>query len=814
MTAQNKTFLSFIFFTSAILVLMFQPSQVKAGCCDSGQCESNEVCVGVPSTCPDPLTGATGHCTHSAPGSCGGDYDCYLGYCGADGKCHSWDTGGTGQCGNTACTSCGIDCLNQQPPPANLQIQKTSSTSLVASWSHAGSYNHCAGGGYALIVGTDRQLVQSKCYNCGSSYPGAAGAYGDTCPDKDYPGGHLPPGCLATRHFGISTTSFNTATGLDSSGIQHNPIQLEPDKTYYFNVISTLQFNYKGDIESYFCGGTGNKGFLGQCDTTSSGGNTMSVGESQTFTTDINVPQTTTVRTPKYAGYCGVSGKTKVYGYFFGTGTDDVTLKWSPQVTNISWYGHQACPCYDSEGAYTGCTNKCPGYFVRDGITLQGIDFGVNAGGSQVSFNYNGTWQDVGVYDPYCYYGCATYSRVDIPKAAFGNNTSALPDAAAIAPITKGVGTFPVIVGGACGYGGGDGIVLDKSYPDITSADISYVTGGEAPIFNIDRVDYSGSPIYISINPASDSTPDDGYWTVVKALAETYPSSTPLYTDVYSVDIVNPPICSSSTDITIGAAVPVVPWWQVGDSDVQANGILNSKVPASKYFGLSGLGGYPGVAAYSATTNLDASNVSDKDGAKWLANSVLSSPKTFDYQYFVNQIPSDVVTTPVSSLDLATKVTSQGAEQYGYYWYKYDGTSGDLNLDSDIDIGNRKVVLLVENSNFNINGKINLTDNQGFFLVIVNGNIVINPSVGGGSGPNLEGLYVADGEVKTSTSGTNNDPPLFVRGSIVGYQGVSLDRVLSDNSDPAEYLEYAPDQILLFPSKLGLRKINWKEVAP
>lgn len=31
---------------------------------------------------------------------------------------------------------------------------------------------------------------------------------------------------------------------------------------------------------------------------------------------------------------------------------------------------------------------------------------------------------------------------------------------------------------------------------------------------------------------------------------------------------------------------------------------------------------------------------------------------------------------------------------------------------------------------------------------------------------------------------------------------------------PAELFEFAPDQILLYPDKLGFRRTRWSEVAP
>jgi len=62
--------------------------------------------------------------------------------------------------------------------------------------------------------------------------------------------------------------------------------------------------------------------------------------------------------------------------------------------------------------------------------------------------------------------------------------------------------------------------------------------------------------------------------------------------------------------------------------------------------------------------------------------------------------------------------------------------------------------------------------------------------------------------------GAGSDSALSVRGALASYGGLSLQRDLSDNSTPAEYFEYAPDLMLLYPTKLSYRKINWKEVAP
>jgi hypothetical protein len=82
-------------------------------------------------------------------------------------------------------------------------------------------------------------------------------------------------------------------------------------------------------------------------------------------------------------------------------------------------------------------------------------------------------------------------------------------------------------------------------------------------------------------------------------------------------------------------------------------------------------------------------------------------------------------------------------------------------------------------------------------------------------------MYFADEQILTGTG----DTQLRVRGSLVGLgeqggvyhqnQGIILERELADNTQtPAEFIEFAPDQTILFPPSLGVRSIVWREVAP
>lgn len=319
----------------------------------------------------------------------------------------------------------------------------------------------------------------------------------------------------------------------------------------------------------------------------------------------------------------------------------------------------------------------------------------------------------------------------------------------------------------------------------------------------------------ISVSPASDNTFQ--YQTVVTGLNTT---TTPANVKSDFYNTFGKLACTANTSVTV---LSTKPWWQVENSDVGTNGDLYSSIPTIYHFEKAT--SPAGVPAYGGATNLNNSNVSFSG---WLVASPIKNLKVYDYQYLNNQIPADTIIVPLTTniLDQAT-IDSNITPSYGYYWYKYDGSvSGlDLNLNSNLNIGSKKVIILVNSANFNVNGNINLIKGKGFFMVMVGkdinktkGNIRINPSIGGGAGPNLEGIYEADGTFDTGTTGTKSDSTLIVRGSVVAYDGFALKRDLGSATNAttkAELFQFAPDQIMLYPAtKLGIRKLNWKEVAP
>jgi|GEM_PF-3216054 len=342
----------------------------------------------------------------------------------------------------------------------------------------------------------------------------------------------------------------------------------------------------------------------------------------------------------------------------------------------------------------------------------------------------------------------------------------------------------------------------------ITNGDSHILSSSVATGDGVTQVTFSsGTPGSVSVNPATDVT--FPYSTTLTGLASTTPASVTITSKVYLTGSVNPD-CTATAAITV---VPPGPWWQVGDSDVWSNGDLVSKPPGGSFFGLIGPGGYAGISVYSGLTTLTNATASTQG---WLASSASTATKVYDSVFFRNQTPQDTNFTvlPSTALDQAV-IDSNTDPSYGYYWYNYPGNGGlPLNLDTPIDIGDKKVILFVSNfANFNINSTINLNDGSGFFLVIATGDINVSPTVGGGGVPNLEGLYFTDGTFSSGLGSTE----LWVRGSVAANSRLNLQRDLGDPANgttPAEFFEYAPDQILLFPSKLSARKINWKEVAP
>jgi hypothetical protein len=326
----------------------------------------------------------------------------------------------------------------------------------------------------------------------------------------------------------------------------------------------------------------------------------------------------------------------------------------------------------------------------------------------------------------------------------------------------------------------------------------------------ITSVNYSASSGFISLNPTSTSSYP--YSTNVTGVSLGLGTVTSTVNNTTSAGA-----CVATSNITDN---PKGPWWQVKDGDVNTNGDMITNVLVPNLFDVIGTGGYAGVPSYNGTTDLTASNVS---ADHWFTASADVSGKTYGSAFFLNTIPAEVATASavINAQSVpGSEFESGGTAVDGIYWYQYDGSSlGDLTINSAADMGGRKAVLFVKNANLIIDGSINYTHGSGLFMAIVTGNISVDPSVGGGGGApaDLEGVYVADRQFITGSTGLSNDKQLWIRGVVAAYGGFALQRdlgVAADATTPSEVFEFAPELDLMFPSKLSTYVINWREVAP
>jgi hypothetical protein len=284
----------------------------------------------------------------------------------------------------------------------------------------------------------------------------------------------------------------------------------------------------------------------------------------------------------------------------------------------------------------------------------------------------------------------------------------------------------------------------------------------------------------------------------------------------------------ADSDVTITSPGP---WWQVQDADIITNGNLFSLIPATTCllpgcdpaFGLEGSGGYPGVPSYGGSYDFEAgSGTGTVSSTGWLANSMSTFNKVYDYSYFQALVRPNVEINEIIEPEIqGGYLINQGNATRGYVWFR---RQGDLTITGVANLQDRKVVLLVDGDLYlgrppaQSGSSIRVRDGSGFFMAIVSGDIIISPKASIdplNPQPVFEGIFLAEGQVKTGTEGPALDEQLWIRGSVAAYGGVVLERDLTDNNvTPAEFFEYGPDLLFTFPRDLTSRKYKWKEIAP
>ena len=180
----------------------------------------------------------------------------------------------------------------------------------------------------------------------------------------------------------------------------------------------------------------------------------------------------------------------------------------------------------------------------------------------------------------------------------------------------------------------------------------------------------------------------------------------------------------------------------------------------------------------------------------------------YDYGFFYKKLGSPTTNNFSGSLPGASGT---------YYSSAAVTTSGSWTVGA-----NQKIMILV-NGNLTI-GKEIAVPTTSFLAFIVSGNISIDKNLGVNPNANLnsakvvEGVYLADGFIKTVPDGETALPnkKFVASGIFVAYGGFSFGRDLGsyNSSYAAEYFEYRPDFLVNFPPAFGFNRLTWQEVAP
>ena len=259
------------------------------------------------------------------------------------------------------------------------------------------------------------------------------------------------------------------------------------------------------------------------------------------------------------------------------------------------------------------------------------------------------------------------------------------------------------------------------------------------------------------------------------------------------------------------------PWFQAQGGDVYANTSIRSYIPPSaspRYFVTNGPGGYPGVVAYSASYDFNSAQAwtgrSYVSETGWLVDDSDTSRDYYAIMYHRFGSPSPTAT---GDRTLTQKPAKRSAPYY------YDGTVTIDTADWTVANGEKLVVFI--SGDLIIKRKIRINAG-GFAVLIVNGSIVVDPSVGGAvtsTTPALEGVYITSptGSFISGQSTNAGTERLVVEGTVIAGD-VELQRDLesagANNTTPAELFLYNPELLLTMPDEMRDLPVAWQEVAP
>lgn len=274
---------------------------------------------------------------------------------------------------------------------------------------------------------------------------------------------------------------------------------------------------------------------------------------------------------------------------------------------------------------------------------------------------------------------------------------------------------------------------------------------------------------------------------------------------------------NASENLTIGgtnayaiAFLPQAGWVQTKVGNVYAGGQLTASIPATAtnpYFSLVGDGGTPGIVTYGTDYDFSLSSFDKGEtqvsSTNWLVNQSYTPVNYFErFNYTLRNATKTAIIDSLDSLTQPSCATSPCI-------FTIEGNVITAPSSPWIIGANEQIIMLV-NGNATISSNITITSG-GFFSLIVNGTITVDPTV-----DTLHGIYVTSTDTAAgmfiSSAGTTQ---LTVKGSVIADR-FSLLRDLDTLNDttPGEIFELDPELLFTMPDSLKEAPYIWREVAP
>lgn len=258
---------------------------------------------------------------------------------------------------------------------------------------------------------------------------------------------------------------------------------------------------------------------------------------------------------------------------------------------------------------------------------------------------------------------------------------------------------------------------------------------------------------------------------------------------------------------------PPQKWWQTGGGDVYANSYITSKLPVTELLSKNIGGDTSGVVTYGNSISLSGEDdeLTHVSPTNWLVKTTYPSENNkVNYQYVRSLVDDKINTTP----PLITNIPDNTEAGEFYYEYSNSQTVSQVILVRP----NQKFIIFV-NGTLTITQKIHIAPG-GFLAFIVKGPIIIDPSLGFGSGyvkadtlvdAQLDGLYLTDDTFSTGISNKQlTGKGMFIASSFMLQR--SLDAV--NRQYPAQVFIYDPELLFTMPVSIMTSKVKWSEALP